>query len=75
MSAMSATPGSEERPGFRCPTCDRPVRWVDNPARPFCSPACKLIDLGGWLEERYRVPGDPIASEPGAGSDHPPGRE
>jgi uncharacterized protein len=24
--------------------------------RPFCSERCKLIDLGAWAEERYRVP-------------------
>jgi endogenous inhibitor of DNA gyrase (YacG/DUF329 family) len=28
-----------------------------NPAFPFCSPACKLVDLGRWLSGAYRVPG------------------
>ncbi|MEN9578383.1 MAG: gyrase inhibitor YacG [Pseudomonadota bacterium] len=23
--------------------------------RPFCSPRCKLADLGNWLGETYRV--------------------
>jgi endogenous inhibitor of DNA gyrase (YacG/DUF329 family) len=28
-------------------------RW-----RPFCSERCKLIDLGEWLTENHRIPGD-----------------
>jgi endogenous inhibitor of DNA gyrase (YacG/DUF329 family) len=28
----------------------------ENPAFPFCSDRCRLIDLGKWLEEAYRVP-------------------
>jgi len=27
-----------------------------NPSRPFCSERCKLIDLGAWASEAYRVP-------------------
>ena len=27
-----------------------------NAWRPFCSERCKLIDLGAWASERYRVP-------------------
>lgn len=43
-----------------CPTCGRGVAWV--PAqkwRPFCSERCKLIDLGEWLSEEHRIPGEP----------------
>jgi endogenous inhibitor of DNA gyrase (YacG/DUF329 family) len=40
----------------RCPTCGKPTSWRDNPQRPFCSLTCRLIDLGGWLDERYRIP-------------------
>ena len=36
---------------------------MDNPARPFCSERCKLIDLGGWAEERYSISGDAVKSE------------
>ncbi|GAB5547138.1 MAG: hypothetical protein SangKO_068980 [Sandaracinaceae bacterium] len=25
---------------------------------PFCSRRCKLIDLGQWLDEGYRIPDD-----------------
>jgi endogenous inhibitor of DNA gyrase (YacG/DUF329 family) len=27
-----------------------------NRAFPFCSPRCKLVDLGKWLDEKYRAP-------------------
>jgi len=40
-----------------CPQCGAAVAWT--PAsrwRPFCSERCKLIDLGAWASERYRVP-------------------
>jgi hypothetical protein len=40
-----------------CPTCGKPVEWrSDNTCRPFCSERCKLIDLGEWADEKYRVP-------------------
>jgi endogenous inhibitor of DNA gyrase (YacG/DUF329 family) len=41
----------------KCPTCDKPVEWQNNPFRPFCSERCKLVDLGKWVSEEYRVPG------------------
>jgi hypothetical protein len=28
----------------------------DNAWRPFCSERCRLIDLGDWAAEKYRVP-------------------
>jgi uncharacterized protein len=48
---------------MKCPTCGKPVEWKDNPFRPFCSERCKLVDLGRWVSEEYRVPGRPIPSE------------
>lgn len=51
-------------PHPRCPTCGHPVTWPGNAARPFCSVRCKLIDLGGWLDETYRMPGGPLGREP-----------
>lgn len=27
-----------------------------NPWRPFCSERCKLIDLGQWASDGYRIP-------------------
>jgi endogenous inhibitor of DNA gyrase (YacG/DUF329 family) len=32
------------------------VRWgAESPFRPFCSERCKMIDLGAWASEEYRV--------------------
>jgi endogenous inhibitor of DNA gyrase (YacG/DUF329 family) len=40
-----------------CPTCGKSVRWsIEDRFRPFCSERCKLIDLGQWATEQYRVP-------------------
>lgn len=38
-----------------------------NKYRPFCSERCKLMDLGQWATERYRVAGEPIDPEPADG--------
>ena len=43
-----------------CPVCGKRVAWT--PAshwRPFCSERCRLIDLGEWLDEEKRIPGEP----------------
>ncbi len=45
-------------PTFKCPICGKQMtgsldEW---PEFPFCSPRCKLIDLGRWLGEDYGVP-------------------
>jgi uncharacterized protein len=39
----------------RCPACHREFVWQGNPHRPFCSLTCRLIDLGIWLDEGYRI--------------------
>ncbi len=42
-----------------CPVCDKRVTASDPqawPQFPFCSPRCKMIDLGRWLGERYGIP-------------------
>jgi endogenous inhibitor of DNA gyrase (YacG/DUF329 family) len=44
---------SEPSP-HRCPSCDKPVS-VDGETYPFCSERCRLVDLGRWLDEKYRV--------------------
>jgi len=39
-----------------CPQCGAAVAWTAASTwRPFCSQRCKLIDLGAWASERYRV--------------------
>ncbi|MFN0161030.1 MAG: DNA gyrase inhibitor YacG [Burkholderiales bacterium] len=52
-----------------CPVCAVPVAWGPmSRHRPFCSERCRLIDLGAWANEGYRVPAaedlDP-AGDPG----------
>lgn len=43
-----------------CPRCGKEVEWsVAFPFRPFCSERCKLIDLGQWASEQYRIPAEP----------------
>lgn len=40
-----------------CPICGTPVPWTAQSRwKPFCSERCKLIDLGQWATEKYRVP-------------------
>ena len=42
----------------RCPICGRrmPGRGAAEwPQFPFCSERCRLIDLGRWLGEEYRI--------------------
>ena len=40
-----------------CPNCGKNAKWdPQNHWRPFCSERCKLIDLGAWASEKYRVP-------------------
>ncbi|ACO73659.1 DNA gyrase inhibitor YacG [Laribacter hongkongensis] len=42
-----------------CPTCGAAVEWgPQSPWRPFCSQRCKLIDLGQWADEGYRIPAE-----------------
>ena len=47
-----------------CPRCGKPAPYSPvNAWRPFCSERCKMIDLGKWAAEEYRVPDAPA---PGA---------
>jgi hypothetical protein len=40
---------------MKCPICKKGVRFGD-PYMPFCSERCRLIDLGKWADEEYRIP-------------------
>lgn len=43
-----------------CPQCGAPVPWTaESKWKPFCSERCKLIDLGEWAAERYRIEAEP----------------
>jgi endogenous inhibitor of DNA gyrase (YacG/DUF329 family) len=43
---------------MKCPVCKKEAKWDDNPFRPFCSGRCRLIDLGKWASEEYRIAGE-----------------
>ncbi|MBI5514534.1 MAG: DNA gyrase inhibitor YacG [Deltaproteobacteria bacterium] len=40
-----------------CPICRRPVALgrPQNPDAPFCSPRCRTVDLGRWLDGAYAI--------------------
>lgn len=41
----------------KCPTCRKSIEYsTQNPFRPFCCERCRLIDLGAWADEAYKVP-------------------
>lgn len=49
-----------------CPICGKPFEFSsfdDQPAFPFCSDRCKLIDLGRWIDGNYMIPGDARLTE------------
>jgi endogenous inhibitor of DNA gyrase (YacG/DUF329 family) len=41
---------------MKCPICKADVAPAD-PQTPFCSERCRVIDLGNWAAEKYRIPG------------------
>jgi endogenous inhibitor of DNA gyrase (YacG/DUF329 family) len=49
-----------KHPPLLCPICKKPVdesvRGTPDSPYPFCSPRCKLIDLGRWLGGKYQIP-------------------
>lgn len=60
-------------PTYECPICHTRLdveRPEDAPYRPFCSSRCKLVDLGRWLNEEYRISEDlPESIEDGEDED------
>ena len=44
-----------------CPRCGNAVVWsAASRFRPFCSERCRLVDLAAWMDECYRIPGEPV---------------
>ncbi len=54
MTAMA----SNTLTNIHCPTCRKLTPWDGNQFRPFCSERCKMIDLGAWAGEEYRIPAE-----------------
>ena len=40
----------------KCPTCDKEFNYYSSEYRPFCCEKCRMIDLGHWFKESYKVP-------------------
>jgi uncharacterized protein len=56
---------ARKSPLVACPNCGTEVLWDSrNKYRPFCSERCKLMDLGKWAAESYRVAGEKPNQEP-----------
>jgi len=55
---MSNVDRADLEPGVICSTYGASAPWQRNPHRPFCSLTCRLVDLGVWLDDGYRVPAD-----------------
>ncbi len=62
-----------EYPPVKCPTCKKQGPWLDQPAGPFCSKRCKLVDLGKWYNEEMAIE-EPLRGDHFEGyADLPPG--
>jgi endogenous inhibitor of DNA gyrase (YacG/DUF329 family) len=42
---------------MHCPICKKEIP-EDASTFPFCSERCRLVDLGNWLDGRYRLSRD-----------------
>lgn len=40
---------------IKCSICGQEADFSAEPVGPFCSERCKLLDLGKWLNEDYRI--------------------
>jgi len=49
---------------LKCPICKKDVKLGD-PDFPFCGERCRIVDLGNWASEKYRIssPADPRQDE------------
>ena len=58
-----------------CPTCGKTTEFSPaNRWRPFCSERCRMMDLGAWAAEKYRIEAVPDKGEPGADDADPESR-
>jgi len=51
-----------------CPTCKKVVQ-PDEKSFPFCSERCRLLDLGNWLDGKYRIASTTDERKPDADDD------
>jgi uncharacterized protein len=78
--STATLPRMRAAPRPTCPICGRAVPLPADASSatappggaapfPFCSAACKLVDLGRWLDGAYRIPGPPVESSLDGGRD------
>ncbi|OBX80695.1 hypothetical protein A9308_03800 [Moraxella atlantae] len=53
--AQNPTTATNTPATYPCPRCGTPTVWQNNANKPFCSARCKLIDLGAWASEDYKI--------------------
>lgn len=51
------------RKGSPCPACGQEVSKAGSEFFPFCSQRCRLLDLGKWLDGRFRIAGRKLPTE------------
>ncbi len=47
---------------IKCPICKKEVA-IGAPDFPFCSERCRMIDLGNWASEEYKIPSAPASPQ------------
>ena len=50
--------GEAAGPQIRCPQCGKLVPLTGTtrpPSAPFCSTRCRMLDIGAWSDEAYRI--------------------
>jgi endogenous inhibitor of DNA gyrase (YacG/DUF329 family) len=45
---------TQAKPDTPCPICATPVHATAE-TFPFCSQRCRFVDLGRWLDGKYRI--------------------
>ena len=63
-----------QRTFVKCPICGHENDFNAEPLGPFCSRRCKLIDLGKWLGEEYRI-SEPLSPDHLAEYEHLEGQD
>ncbi len=57
VSKITPMENSESKLQVKCPQCGLLIFYSkENKNRPFCSDRCKILDLGAWASEKFRVP-------------------
>ncbi len=66
MSSSNSPSATSKKTVVACPQCGANVVWeAASRYRPFCSDRCRMIDLGAWATESYRVPVEDDNDAPG----------